>query len=180
MRARPTATQSVVSIAQQVRRSSEEEESALHTVSEAQPSATSPPLTEGPEVERAKGYVSRVSLGAMVMAEAATSTSARKAVSAGGLPKEGSALPRANTEPPSTLVWTGHSSGWGGPRVEWIDLLTLGAVPFILDDVTEEKEWGSFTGYLKGMAHSLNILLAKLNNTPTPARYEVRMPSIFV
>jgi hypothetical protein len=42
--------------------------------------------------------------------------------------------------------------------------LTHGAAPFILDDVTEEKEWGGFTRELRGVAHSLNILLAKLNN----------------
>jgi hypothetical protein len=42
--------------------------------------------------------------------------------------------------------------------------LTPRAAPFILDDITEEKEWGSFTGELRGVAHSLSILLAKLNN----------------
>jgi hypothetical protein len=34
------------------------------------------------------------------------------------------------------------------------------ATPFVLNDVTEEKEWDSFTGELKGVAHSLNVLLA--------------------
>jgi hypothetical protein len=42
--------------------------------------------------------------------------------------------------------------------------IDLWAVPFILDDVVE----GDFTGELRGMAHSLNVLLTKLNSTIDP------------
>jgi hypothetical protein len=48
--------------------------------------------------------------------------------------------------------------------------LTPGAAPFVLDDVTEEKKWDNFIGELRGMAHSLNILLAKLNNAADPCQ----------
>jgi hypothetical protein len=44
------------------------------------------------------------------------------------------------------------------------DPFTPRVVPFILDDVVE----GGFTGELRGMAHSLNVLLAKLNNVANP------------
>jgi hypothetical protein len=77
-------------------------------------------------------------------------------------------LPGAIKEPPQTLVLAGGSFGWGGPRIKWIDPLTPGAAPFVLDDVTEQNEWDGFTGELRGMAHSLNILLAKLNNAANP------------
>jgi hypothetical protein len=46
--------------------------------------------------------------------------------------------------------------------------LTPRAAPFVLDDIAKEREWGSFTGELRGMALSLNILLAKLNSVTDP------------
>jgi hypothetical protein len=55
-----------------------------------------------------------------------------------------------------------------GQSQEWIDSLTPGAVPFIFNDVTEEKEWGGFTSELRGVARSVNVLLAKLNNSANP------------
>jgi hypothetical protein len=86
MRAGPMATQSAAYAAQQARRPSEKEESAMHMVSKVQPVVTPPPLTEAPLVERVEGYVSVAYLGAMVTAQAAASTSVEKAVLARGLP----------------------------------------------------------------------------------------------
>jgi hypothetical protein len=62
LRVGPMAAQSAASIAQQARRPSEKEESALRIVSEVQPVVTPPPLTEAPMVERVEGYVSMASL----------------------------------------------------------------------------------------------------------------------
>jgi hypothetical protein len=45
-----------------------------------------------------------------------------------------------------------------------------GATSFVLDDVTEEREWGGFTRELRSMAHSLNVLLTKLNNATDPCQ----------
>jgi hypothetical protein len=41
---------------------------------------------------------------------------------------------------------------------------------FVLDDVVKEREWGGFTRELRGMAHSLNTLLSKLNNAANPCQ----------
>jgi hypothetical protein len=78
--------------------------------------------------------------------------------------------PRVNTELPQTLIWTGGSSGWGEPGFEWADLSNPEAAPFVLDNVAEEREWGGFTRELRGVAHSLNTLHAKLNNVADPCQ----------
>jgi hypothetical protein len=46
--------------------------------------------------------------------------------------------------------------------------LNPGATPFVLDDVAEEREWGGFTRELRGVAHSLNTLLPKMNSAADP------------
>lgn len=63
-------------------------------------------------------------------------------------------------EPAWTLVQAGGSSNGFRPRIEWVDLFNLGATPFVLDDATENREWGSFIGGLKSAVHSLNGMLA--------------------
>lgn len=65
---------------------------------------TAPLQTEAPEVECAEGDASMASLGIMVVAQTAASTSTKEAVSAGGLPQEGLVLTGADAEPPRTLV----------------------------------------------------------------------------
>jgi hypothetical protein len=68
-------------------------------------------------------------------------------------------LPGAITEPPKTLVPVGSSSSWGGPRIKWIDPLTPGLRLSSSMTSQRKKEWGSFTGELRGVAHSLSIRL---------------------
>lgn len=58
-----------------------------------------------------------------------------------------SAPPGAGMMPPQTLASVSGGPGtWGGPRLEWVNPLNLGAYPFILDDTTEQASGWALNG----------------------------------
>lgn len=57
----------------------------------------------------------------------------------------------------------GALEAWGGDRLEWVDLLNLGAPPFLLDNLAEEADWHNFQATVKNFVSGLGATLASLS-----------------
>jgi hypothetical protein len=56
---------------------------------------------------------------------------------------------------------------WGGPRIRWADRWDSGATLFVVDDVTEEKEWGSVHIEVGIAVRALTTMLSSLRGVVT-------------
>jgi hypothetical protein len=54
--------------------------------------------------------------------------------------------------------------GIGMPWLEWVDSQNLGAQPFVLDDLAEEKEWCDYCGIMRSMARLLHTVVVSTND----------------
>jgi hypothetical protein len=74
--------------------------------------------------------------------------------------QEGSSVRGVGVEPPRILIWIGTNMLW----LKFMDPQNPGALPFVLDDPAEEREWRSYHGIVGGMAHLLNPALVTAND----------------
>jgi hypothetical protein len=93
---------------------------------------------------------------------------ARGAVLEEALLQEGSVPLGDSAEPSRPLVWVGSDPHtWGRPRIRWADRWDPGVTLFALDDVTEEKEWGSVDIEARTTVHALTTTLSLLRDVVT-------------